>query len=122
MVSEADINKYVKAVSRRICCSKKEKSNCLSILRKAIEEISLQNEITDYVSLEAVLGSPRCVAKEFECNMDAQMVKRYRRKSLISKIAAILLIVGLLMGLYFYLIYNAVQPGYICESTINALQ
>lgn len=122
IVSKSNINKYVKAVSKHIHCDKKDKADCLSTLRSAIEEIGAQDEITDYNSIISVLGSPECVAEELESSIDKQIIKKHKKKIIITTVAAIILVVGLLIGLYFYLVYDAVQPVYVYESTVSTVQ
>ncbi|MGN0572198.1 MAG: hypothetical protein ACI4K9_08470 [Candidatus Fimenecus sp.] len=115
MLSEKEQQKYIKAVARKISCSKKDKAACMAAFADAVEDVVCQEGDITPARLQQILGDPSTVAKELEATLDVEVVRRYKRKRVLMVVLAVALVLALLIGLYFFLVYCAVQPIYVAN-------
>lgn len=121
MISEKEREKYICAVARHLYCAKADKAACLASLEASIEEILQQDPQFSKEQLYEVIGEPKAVAKEFTEAIGEEKIRRYKRKRIAMSMLIATLTVGLMVGLYFLLVYDAVQPTVVILQGMKAL-
>lgn len=113
MISEKEREKYICAVARHLHCAKADKEACLASLEASIEEILQQDPQLSKEQLYEVIGEPKAVAKEFAEVIGEEKIRRYKRKRIVMGVLCAAIVIGLMVGLYFVLISDAVQTTYV---------
>lgn len=119
MISEKEREKYICAVARHLHCAKADKEACLSTLRASIDEVLEQEPQLSKEQLYEVIGEPKAVAKEFAEAIGEDKIRRYRRKRIAMGTLLAALTIGLMVGLYFLLVYYAVQPTFVTAFAVK---
>lgn len=104
--------KYLRLVSARLPCAKADKAKCLDFIGKAIDDIEQQNDAVELELLVSHLGTPKDVAKELKATIEPAQLSRHNLKKRIAVVAIILVIASLLVGFYWYLVYQTKEPIY----------
>lgn len=121
MISEKEREKYICAVARHLHCAKADKEACLASLEASIEEILQQDPQVSKEQLYEVIGEPKAVAKEFAEAIGEDKIRRYKRKRIAMSMLIAALTIGLMVGLYFLLVYDAVQPTVVILQGVKAI-
>ena len=80
MVDKKQEQKYIRAVSKCLKCSKKDKTECMESFTHSVEDIINQEEDITIEKLEGILGKPQEVAKELGNAIGSVAMKKYARK------------------------------------------
>ena len=116
MLSDKKKKKYVRAVSKCLKCSKKDKAECMESFAYSVEDIINQEEDITFEKLEGILGKPQEVAKELENAIDPVAMKKYARKRKILLTVTAIVIIAVMIGVWQYAVHYAVSPAYYLES------
>ncbi|MBQ8227440.1 MAG: hypothetical protein IJZ88_00335 [Clostridia bacterium] len=118
MLSDKQKKKYVRAVSKCLKCSKKDKTECMELFTHSVEDIINQEEDITIEKLEGILGKPQEVAKELESAINPIAMKKYARNRKILLTTITIVIIVAMIGIWQYAVYYAVSPVYYVESPV----
>lgn len=113
MISEKEREKYFCAVARHLHRAKADKTACLASLEASIEEILQQDPQLSKEQLYEVIGEPKAVAKEFAEAIGEDKIRRYKCKRIAMGTLLAAFTIGLMVGVYFVLINEAVQSIFV---------
>ncbi len=116
MVDKKQEQKYIRAVSKCLKCSKKDKTECMESFTHSVEDIINQEEDITIEKLEGILGKPQEVAKELGNAIDSVAMKKYARKRKILLTTIAIVIIAAMIGIWQYTVHYAVSPAYFLES------
>ncbi|MBR6620256.1 MAG: hypothetical protein IKK85_07925 [Clostridia bacterium] len=78
MINQNELNKYIKHVEKNIPCFKKEKQNCINVLKASIEDLISTNPNITLSELCETFGKPKVVAKNFTNELDPLKIRKYK--------------------------------------------
>ncbi len=78
MINQSELNKYIKHVEKNIPCFKKEKQNCINVLKASIEDLISTNPNITLSELCETFGKPKVVAKNFTNELDPLKIRKYK--------------------------------------------